>query len=405
MPDLAIVADDLSGASEAAAAFLLRTTRIEVLLGEHEGATAVPAAARVVAVDTDSRRSDPVEAAARVRSALALCHGAPVLKKVDSLLRGNLASEVAALRDALDVMPVVATALPEADRKVIDGVLRVGGVPLPDTGLWHAEQRPAPRTVADALAPLGTVTVPLAAVRRGARHLAATLAAAASARLVAVCDAETDADLDAVYAAARLAADRPLLVGSAGLAAAAARAMPPDPPGPADAVAAPTAAAVLVVAGTAAASLRAQLAAVEPEADVVLRCDPQALLDDPSTVRREVTARLDTARCAVVSLDDRAGIRPDLAPRLVCALAAAVAPAATDGRALVLTGGETARAVLDRLGVARLRPVAQRAGAVLSYAGTGQVVVTRPGSFGGPTSLADLARTVLADPCPEKEPR
>ncbi|WSN14923.1 hypothetical protein OG792_21915 [Micromonospora sp. NBC_01699] len=384
------MADDLSGASEAAAAFLLRTTRISVLLRSGVPSTS----SRVVAVDSDSRGSSPADAADRVKSALDSCAGVPVLKKVDSLLRGNLASEVAALRDLLGVLPVVATALPAAGRVVVDGVLRVHGVPLHDTRLWHAEERAVPRTVAHALSPIETVPVPLAAVRDGVGALARLLAAAASARLLAVCDAETDADLDVVHAAARLVTDRPLLVGSAGLAAAAARAMAPDPQWRAEPL--PTARSVLVVAGTAAPAIETQLAALAPEADVVVRLDPQLLLNDPSAVGRELAARTADARCAVLSLDGGAGLRPDLAARLTTALADAVAPSAADGRALILTGGATARAVLDRLGVERLRPVAEREQAVLSTTGTGQVVVTRPGSFGGPESLIELVHTVLS---------
>ncbi|MFG1954889.1 nucleotide-binding domain containing protein [Micromonospora sp. NPDC048830] len=109
------------------------------------------------------------------------------------------------------------------------------------------------------------------------------------------------------------------------------------------------------------------------------------------------------ARCAAVSIDGE--VRPHLATRLASALADAAAPSAVDGRALVLTGGETARAVLDRLGVARLRPVTAREGAVLSRTETGRLVVTRPGSFGGPASLTDLVRIVLSEPVTPKEPR
>jgi len=399
MPELAILADDLSGASEAAAAFLLRTTRIAVHLYTPAHGTGVASSERVLAIDTDSRRSSPVDAAARVQAALASLSGVPVLKKVDSLLRGNLSSEVEALRGLLGAAPIVATALPVADRVVVDGVLRVGGVPLHQTRLWHAERNPAPRTVAEALAPLDTWAVPLATVRRGVDALAQSLAAAAAAGLVAVCDSESDSDLDAVYAASHRVSERPLLVGSAALAAAAARALEPDDQQPAAGM--PVAEAVLVVAGSAAPSLPVQLPALESSADAVLRLDPHALLRDPDAARREVAARVRGARCAVVSLDGRSGVRPDLAPRLAAALAQAVASPAADGRALVLTGGETAREVLDLLGIDRLLPVAERWGAVISRAG-GRLVVTRPGSFGGPTSLADLVTSLLTEPVPEE---
>jgi 4-hydroxythreonine-4-phosphate dehydrogenase len=379
---------------------LLRTTRISVGLSAVHPPTDGRAADRVIAVDTHSRRQSPADAAASVRAAIAACGGVPILKKVDSLLRGNLAAEVGALRDLFGVVPIVATALPVAGRAVIDGVLRIDGVPLHETGLWHAEERPAPRSIAAALAPLETCSVPLATVRQGIEMLAKALAEADAAGRVAVCDAESDDDLDSVHAAARLVCERPVLVGSGALAAAAARAFPADGPelvAPARSVAE----SVLVVVGSAAPSLSVQLTAVETAADVVLRLDPHDLLRDPRGVRRDIAARVRGARCAVVSLDGAAGVRPELAPQLAAALAKAVEPAAADHRALVLTGGETARGVLDLLGIHRLTPVAERCGAVLSRAGD-RLVATRPGSFGSPTSLADLVASLFTEPVPEE---
>ncbi len=64
---------------------------------------------------------------------------------------------------------------------------------------------------------------------------------------------------------------------------------------------------------------------------------------------------------------------------------------------LVLTGGETARRVLDRLGVSELEPLAQiHHGAVRSRTADGRHIVTRPGSFGGPDSLCDIVRALRA---------
>ncbi|MET7400030.1 four-carbon acid sugar kinase family protein [Dactylosporangium sp. NPDC005572] len=402
MSDVAIVADDLSGACEAAATFLLRTTRISIALDAVAGSAD---GFRVVAVDTHSRGLAPAQAAGRVMAAIAGRAGVPVLKKVDSLLRGNIAAEVTALRDLLRTAPVVATALPAAGRTVVGGVPHVGGTPLHATALWHAEPGAAPRTVADALAPMATVTVPLAVVRGGADGLARALGAAVAGSLVPVCDAETDADLDAIHAAVALLPTPPVLVGSAGLVAAAARAMPADPAGPLAVDRRPPAAdAVLVVAGTCAPSLAGQLDVLAPEADAVVRLDPHALLTDPVGTGRELTARLAGARCVAVSLDGSGDVDAGLSARLARALAEAVAPTAGDGRALILTGGETARAVLDRLGVDRLRPAYGCEGAVVSTTGTGRVVATRPGSFGGPASLAGLVRTVLSHPKDPKEP-
>lgn len=406
MPELAIVADDLSGAAEAAAAQLVHTSRISV--GLHADAVRRRDGDRVVAIDTDSRRCPPAVAAARLQAALEQCKGIPILKKVDSLLRGNLAAEVRTLQELYGVPPVVATALPAAGRTVVDGVLRIDGVPLHESGLWHAEGLRVPRNLCEALGEIPTTLVPLATVR-DADALAKALATAAADGLVALCDAETDTDLDTIHqAAARRAAaqqmggwhsvraegGRPVLVGSGGLAAAAARALPPDEPPVRRQSIVNNA---IVVVGTAAPSATTQLAHLEAAADVVLRLAPDDLLRGALDVARRVRG----ARCAVVCIDGQGGVRPERAEQLAAAFAVAVAPAAAERSALVLTGGETARGVLELIGVDRLVPVAERHGAVVSRA-DGRVVVTRPGSFGGPTSLAELVTSLYTAPIPEE---
>ncbi|MCM3811782.1 hypothetical protein ND808_39170 [Streptomyces sp. DR7-3] len=62
---------------------------------------------------------------------------------------------------------------------------------------------------------------------------------------------------------------------------------------------------------------------------------------------------------------------------------------------LVLTGGETARHVLDALAVAELDPVGQvHHGAVHLSTPDGRSVVTRPGSFGDPDSLRQIVQAL-----------
>jgi 4-hydroxythreonine-4-phosphate dehydrogenase len=59
---------------------------------------------------------------------------------------------------------------------------------------------------------------------------------------------------------------------------------------------------------------------------------------------------------------------------------------------LVLTGGETARAVIDAIGLTDLRPIHEvHHGAVVSVASDGRSVATRPGSFGDGDSLVAIA--------------
>ncbi|WP_346345769.1 four-carbon acid sugar kinase family protein [Streptomyces sp. 11-1-2] len=240
---LLAIADDLSGAAEVAAALCSRTTRSRVLLvgrpdvGNGGGVSAGGARAlhprhpgEATVLDLDSRYRPATEAAEAVRDALRL--SSPdgeadgdtdaetlVLKKIDSLLRGNVAAEIAALAEG-GAGVVLAPALPIAGRVVRSGVVHIGGVALHEGDAWRAETLPPPASVAQALGGLPTALIPLTTVRASPPALLAALRAAVAAGRVAICDAETDADLDAVVEASLAEGPRMRLVGSGGLAVA-----------------------------------------------------------------------------------------------------------------------------------------------------------------------------------------
>ena len=92
MKPLVIIADDLSGAAESAAGFLLRSSGISLRLGP-----GAPDGSGVTVFDLHSRRSDPARASRDVRSVLQSSDGSEIVKKIDSLLRGNIAAEVGEL--------------------------------------------------------------------------------------------------------------------------------------------------------------------------------------------------------------------------------------------------------------------------------------------------------------------
>ncbi len=384
--DVLIVADDVTGAAEAAAAMTSWSpTSCELRLGPVE-ATGHDTTALVI--DTDSRYLAIEQARERLRQALAARPSAAlVLKKADSLLRGEIADEIAELRRA-GRQVIASFALPSLGRTVVGGVVRLHGVPLHETDAWALERARPPHSVTAVVNdPPGRI-VPLALVRSG--HLAEELNVILANGITPICDAEDQTDLDRIVAAALTLRPRHrlALVGTGALARALGRRLRPTA---ADVTPAPELgrAGVLVVVGTGSPGAAEQVRRLTAAGARWVELRPEDLAG-PAALR-ETTTRVWRALggdVAVVSLSRRAAWGRTSVADLAAALPQAVG---RDGAHLVLTGGETARRVLDALRIRTLRPITELAeGTVLSLAPGGTAVVTRPGSFGSADSLVDI---------------
>ena len=337
-----VLADDVSGAAEAAAAFLGRGGGVEVLL------TAGVSNRPVTVVDLHTRRLAAGDAENTVAQALSIADAARVIIKIDSLLRGPVEATVrAAVATGRPV--VVAAGNPTLGRTVVAGVVLVDGVPLDQSGLWAAESSPAPLSIADA---------------------------AGHASGVRIVDVASDADLDRVVAQST---PDTILIGTGALTAAVARRMPSrSEPRPVTG-----SSRMVMVVGTADSRAQAQLLQLETDGTPVVRIDSAELL-----AGRAATPDVrDTVAIAI-----EGPVAPANGHRLVHALAEVAAGIIDESTDLVLTGGETARTVLDRLGVDRMEPIAEiHPGAIACVTSDGRLVVTRPGSFGDHRSLATIA--------------
>jgi len=279
---------------------------------------------------------------------------------------------------------VVAAALPELGRTVRDGVVHVDGVPLHRSSAWGAERDAPPDHLRAALGgPPGAV---VRVITRDVVHDPVALAAAIDDALAAgeipACDGETAADLDAVVTAA-LGRPRLALVGTSALARSLARRLNRDAaPRP---VPRRAATRVLVVAGTLAPTLEEQLTRLADAGAARIVVDPDAVAD-PGGLVAAVAAS--TARVTAVSTDRAHAWHRDDIRALAAALGPVIDLGTTD---LVLTGGETARRVLEALGATALVVERELApGVAVLRTPEGAAVVTRPGSFGGPGSLVDI---------------
>jgi uncharacterized protein YgbK (DUF1537 family) len=359
---ITVLADDLSGAAEVAGVFLDRAVPISLQLTGYRSSTPLG----VVVTDLNTRAMAPQAAAQAVRAALAEIPAEDlVIKKIDSLLRGHIRDEVAVLAERGPV--VVGAALPALGRTVSDGVLYLGDAPLHETSAWAAEGGVPPHTVAELFTGLD-----------------------ADGRIT-ICDAVSDSDLDAIVADS-LRTPGTQLVGTAALTAAVARTLPAKTEA---AERSQPSTSVLTVVGTAAPTAATQVEALTDDGVRLVTVDARALLHDKADPEPLQWA-LERGRAVV-----RIGGVVDTAERqaVSAALGRLIAVAQAQHRPdLVLTGGETARAVVEAIGVQTLRPIHQiHHGAVVSVAADGRRVVTRPGSFGDADSLLAIVRYLTQD--------
>ena len=369
-----IQADDLTGACDTGAPFAGRG--LETLVVVHDGDDPPPSpdtAAAVVVIDTESRERPVEDARARARwagSALKVGPARVLYKKLDSTLRGQVAAEADGMLDGAGLaMALLAPAFPAQHRTVVDGRLYVDGRPADETPV--ARDPAFPRTGASVLGLLAAggvrpvAALPLTTVRRGSDAVAGRLErfGGTGGRVLAA-DAETAADLSVLADAAR--GRSVLLAGSAGLATALARQIAPVVPGRREAPVRRLRRPLVVVAGSPHPATRTQLGRLGRREGVDVLAPPEdQAVDDPAR-RRETVARLaEAARTRV----DRA--RPG---------------------ALLLTGGETAIAVLRALGAGGLRLAGElepglAVGTLADGPFDGLVAITKAGGFGDAHAL------------------
>jgi D-threonate/D-erythronate kinase len=344
---LLILADDFTGACDAAGAF--GASRSTSMTWNASGPW--PHEVQVLAVDLAQRERSTAEAReavhAVVRHLRAAEDGARVFVKIDSTLRGPIAGLVrGALEATASAVAVIAPAFPEQGRLLRHGRLVLHG----QVGANAAELIGMEGSALIGSSGTGSIEDLERAVEyargRGIRHV--------------IVDSQDRQDL-AVVAEAWTRHDDWLLVGSAGLARHLATPGPPVLP--------PMDGPLLVVAGTPASATREQLRHLEGDPRVI------AFTSAPTDQR-------DAGQAAA-------------------ALADAVAYWAADHRpgAVVLTGGATAREVCHRLDAHALRILGEigpgiPVGSLDGGAWDRVIVVTKAGGFGTPHTLLDVAHAL-----------
>lgn len=202
---IAIIADDLTGACDAAVAFTATRSLVRVELSAR-----LPPQRGVWAISTNTRDAEPGNCESVMsRVAAGLPSDSEVFKKIDSVFRGNTLTEIiAAARWFPADLVVLAPSYPELGRRLVNGVLQADNVPPALNG----------RPIAGELAALGCAAHPIAAGLSVGDIAAQMHAALTSGCNIVLCDAIEQPHLDAVVTAARSLNRSTLWIGSGGLA-------------------------------------------------------------------------------------------------------------------------------------------------------------------------------------------
>jgi len=415
---LGCIADDYTGASDLANTLTRQGLRTVQTIGIPADDLALPEVDAVV-VSLKSRSIAPDQAVAKARAADAWLRGrgaSHVLFKIcstfDSTDRGNIGPVMDALRtDAGDALVLVTPAFPETGRTVYQGHLFVGSLPLNESPLKDHPLNPMRDSdLVRVLARQSRTNIGLAGlavIAQGPdalrRHLQALAAQGVGA---AIADAVAERDLETV---ATVALDHRVSVGASGLGLGLARALVASGQVPPQATQAGSGSAVggaaACLAGSCSQATLQQIANAE-QTMPVLRLDPAAILAGDDEVRRAVAWAIpqlgagpvliaaSAAPDQVAAVQARFG-RDQAGHAIEQAMAAIAEALVTAGvRRLVIAGGETSGAVVDRLaipgfligpeiaaGVPVLRAVGARHGEML--------LALKSGNFGGPLFYQD----------------
>ena len=382
-----IVADDLTGAMDAAAPFARRGLEVRVLTAPEDLAPALSDPPQVLSINTATRHATADTAAAVVGSLigeLLQLQPALLIKKIDSTLRGHVVVETIAAMQAANCNEVlICPAVPAQGRTLSGGELFIDGVPLRESAVGRDLRSPPPVAPLTELFRTALPDIPVILEEAGGRQ---STAGRQSLPYIRIADAATAEQLQSLAKAAAERCGDILFVGAGGLTEALAEALfgaevtaaaAPSLPGGA-----------LFVVGSRAPQAAAQVAALS------------AL--NPRTRVTELTAAqpLDTAelqRLAApgprpVSLVVRApqatagsGYDPELVSRALAASTVGLLAQAEIGL-LLMTGGDTVLAVLEALEVKVIRVCGEiRPGVVYGLIDTPRGplrLVTKAGGFG-----------------------
>lgn len=387
-PQIVMIADDLSGAADSAATCAVQGLSTIVQLSE----ISTEPAAQLISIDAATRSMPADNASATIeRLTAANGNGRILFKKVDSLLRGHVGTELAAmLRVEKSAVAVMAPALPAQGRTTLEGWQCLNGERLADKEIPHMMHA----------AGLICATVGIDLVRGEPASLLKKMSSLSSEHNIVVCDAETEKDLQAIAKATAALPQKTIWAGTAGLA----RYMPaalgvegkpaveelPRFRGP-----------ILMAIGSRKSLTREQTSEAECLGSfTTLNLAPDVLAAGCTTTQWieqsfALSLALEKGEDVIVRIECDEDRPEDSGPCM--ALASLLAPHIRNIGALIATGGETARAILLAANITGLRLVKEVEPAVPLSISVGALeipVITKSGSFGNRETLAHCVKVL-----------
>jgi 3-dehydrotetronate 4-kinase len=418
---LGCIADDYTGASDLANTLTRCGLRTVQTIGVPRADLALPEVDAVV-VSLKSRSIEAGLAVARSREADKWLRGrgaAHVLFKIcstfDSTDAGNIGAVMDALRsDSGDAIVLVTPAFPETGRTVYQGNLFVGSVPLNESPLKDHPLNPMRDSnlvrVLARQSKTAVGLVELSSVSRGPDAVRQRLVELSGKAIgAAIADAVFDRDLETIGA---VAIEQRLSVGASGLGLGLARALVASnrvkPSAPNASSETPVGGPAACLAGSCSQATLQQIANAESEMPV-LHLDPEQIVAGKAEAQRALgwaKERLGDTPFLIASSsnpDQVAALQSrhgrDAAGHAIEQAMADIAEGLVQSgvRRLVVAGGETSGAVVDRLripgflvgaeiaaGVPVLRAVGAKEGEML--------LALKSGNFGGPQFFSDALK-------------
>ncbi|MEW6662405.1 MAG: four-carbon acid sugar kinase family protein [Bacillota bacterium] len=412
MPYLGIIADDLTGANDTIAVCAEQGLASVVLLHPAGLNCTKIDAFQAIAVSTDSRNLGQKEGVNRVRQACRFFQEAGIsriYKKIDSTWRGWIGPEVETIMEELGFdLAVICSSFPINKRTIVGGYLLVDGQPVARTALAKDPAFPVTESYLPGYLAAQTrfrvVSLPLTTLADGKRLEEEIRGYLAGEKTIAVADGVSEQDLAQVASLELKFPGRILFCGSAGLA------------GPwlkNQEIAKPlgVSPALVVIGSTNPANGRQVECLAESAGAEVVWMEPSRLLaPDPfwqkeaGEIADKVVACLQARRDCVLRTSRSSAdvIRdPEAAREIGLRLGKTVKGivSRTKVAGMVLTGGDTAVAVLQSLGAHGVEVQSEvlpgiPAGKILGGVWAGLPVVTKAGGFGEAAAISVAVRHI-----------